>query len=107
RSGLWLEQRRFRIALWIAFVEALIVLFSHNLTKWTVIALAIVSVFAWYVGRDNRSQVLRNVLWILAASQLLAVIAVPLGWVFKWAVIGAVILFGVGGFFYLFTEHRR
>jgi hypothetical protein len=47
------------------------------------------------------------VLWIFAASQLLAVIAVILAWIVKWAVIMAVVVFAVLGLVYLFVDHRR
>jgi hypothetical protein len=106
RAGRWLETRRVRLACWIAAAEAIIVLFSHNLTKWTVIVLAIVSVLAWLGGRESSSHVVRQVLWIFAASQLLAVIAVILAWIVKWAVILAVVVFAVLGLVYLFLDRR-
>lgn len=106
RAGRWLQARRFRLSFWIAGVEALIVLFSHGLTKWTVIALAVVGVIAWFGGRDTRSQVVREVLWIFAASQLLAVIAVILGVIVKWAIILAAVVFAILGLAYLFLDRR-
>ena len=106
RAGRWLEQRRYRLSFWIAGLEALVVLFSHDVTKWTVIVLAIVGVIAWLGGRDTRSQVVREVLWIFAASQLLAVVAVILAWIVKWAVILAIVVFAVVGLGYLFLDRR-
>jgi hypothetical protein len=106
RAGRWLEQRRIRLSLWIAAAESVVVLFSHDLTKWTVIVLAVVGVVAWLGGRDSRSHVVREVLWIFAASQLLAVIAVILAWVLKWLVILAVIAFAVVGLGYLLLDRR-
>ena len=106
RAGRWLETRRVRLACWIAAAEAIVVLFSHNLTKWTVIALAIVSVLSWLGGRESSSHVVRQVLWIFAASQLLAVIAVILAWIVKWALIMAVVVFAVLGLVYLFLDRR-
>ena len=106
RAGRWLEQRRYRLSFWIAGLEALVVLFSHDVTKWTVVALAVVSVLAWLGGRESRSQVVRQVLWIFAASQLLAVIAVILGWIVKWALILAIVVFAIGGLAYLFLDRR-
>jgi hypothetical protein len=106
RAGRWLEAKRFRIALWVAAIEAIIVLFSHDITRWTVIALAVVSVLAWLGGRESRSDVVRQVLWIFAASQLLAVIAVILAWIVKWAVILAIVAFAVLGLVYLFLDRR-
>ena len=106
RPGRWLEARRIRLAAWIAAGEATVVLFSHDVTKWTVVALAVVSVLAWLGGRESRSQVVRQVLWIFAASQLLAVIAVILAWIVKWALILAVVAFAVLGLVYLFLDRR-
>jgi hypothetical protein len=106
RAGRWLEARRVRASLWVAGIESLVVLISHGITKWTVIALAVISVFAWVSGRDNRSQVIRELLWILAASQLLALVAVLLGIVVKWFLILAVVVFAVGGLIYVFRQRR-
>ena len=106
RAGRWLEAKRIRVSLWIAAAEAIIVLFSHNLTKWTVVVLAIVSVLAWLGGRESASHLVRQILWIFAASQLLAVIAVILAWIVKWALIMAVVIFAVLGLVYLFLDRR-
>jgi hypothetical protein len=106
KAAIWLRQRRTRIALWIGSAESLIVLLSHNVTKWTVIVLAIVAVLAWLGGRESRSHIVRNILWIFAASQLLAVIAVILGWIVKWAVILVVVIFAILGLVYLFLDRR-
>jgi hypothetical protein len=106
RAGRWLEQRRVRASLWIAAIESVVVLVSHDVTKWTVIALAVVGVIAWLAGRESRSQVVRQVLWIFAASQLLAVIAVILAWIVKWALILAIVAFAVLGLVYLFLDRR-
>src|SRR3954464_8602084 len=41
RTGRWLRVRRIRFALWIAVVEGVIVAFLHDVSRWTVIAIAI------------------------------------------------------------------
>ena len=48
----------------------------------------------------------REVLWIFAASQLLAVIAVILGVIVKWAIILAAVVFAILGLAYLFLDRR-
>jgi hypothetical protein len=106
RAGIWLHERRTRLALWIAAAESLVVLFSHDLTKWTVIALGVIAVLTYLGGRESRSQIVRQILWIFAASQLLAVIGVILAWIVKWAVIMAVVIFAVLGLVYLFVDRR-
>jgi hypothetical protein len=104
--GRWLEAHRMRLAAWIAAAESLVVLFSHDVTKWTVVVLAVVGVVAWLGGRDSGSHIVRQVLWIFAASQLLAVLAVILAWIVKWAVILAIVAFAVLGLAYLVTDRR-
>jgi hypothetical protein len=104
--GRWLHARRIRLSAWIAAAESLVVLLSHDVTKWTVIALAVVAVLVWLGGRESRSQFVRQLLWIFAASQLLAVIAVILAWIVKWAVILAIVVFAVVGLAYLFLDRR-
>ena len=104
--GGWLERRRIRLSAWIAAAEGLVVLFSHNITKWTVIVLAVVGTIAWLGGRDSKSRLVRQVLWIFAASQLLAVILVILAWIVKWALILAVVVFAIAGLAYLFLDRR-
>lgn len=106
RAGRWLHGRRYRLSFWIAGLEALVVAFSHDVTKWTVVVLAIVGVVAYLGGRDTRSDAVRQVLWIFAASQLLAVVAVILGWIVKWALILAIVVFAIVGLAYLFLDRR-
>jgi hypothetical protein len=78
-STRWLRDRRLRIALLIAFVESLLVLFSEH-GWWYVVAAAFVAVLAyWFVGR-RRPGTVYEITWIAAVSQLLAVL-VPVLWV--------------------------
>jgi hypothetical protein len=102
----WLASRRIRVALWVAGIEAIVVLVSSDVSKWTVIALAIVAVLTWLAGRESSSSTIRSILWIFAVSQLLAVIAVILAWIITWAAILAVVVFAIVGLLYLFREQR-
>ena len=86
--------------------EGVVVLFSHAVTKWTVIVLAIVGVIGWLGGRDSRSHIVRQVLWIFAAAQLLAVVLVILAWLVKWAIILAIVVLAIVGLAYLFADRR-
>jgi hypothetical protein len=104
--GAWLQHRRVRFAAWIALAEGVVVLFSHDITKWTVIVLAIVGVIAWLGGRENRSNLVRQILWIFAAAQLLAVILVILAWIVKWAIILGIVALAIFGLAYLFLDRR-
>jgi hypothetical protein len=104
--GSWLQTRRIRLAAWIAAGEGVVVLFSHDITRWTVIALAAVGVIGWLAGRESKSRTVRQILWIFAASQLLAVILVILAWIVKWAIILAVVVLAIAGLAYLFIDRR-
>ena len=62
RMGRWLRARRIRIALWIAVLEGIIVALAHDISRWTVVAIAI-PVLALYVvwGRQARSDTVRQI----------------------------------------------
>jgi hypothetical protein len=76
----WLRERRFRIALLIAFIESLAVVTSSLGWFW-VLGAAVIAVALYLLGRRTTSRSVHEVTWILAASQLIAVI-VPLLWEF-------------------------
>ena len=86
RSGtaLWLEARRLRIALGLAFFEGIIVALEKDFTRWTVIIIS-APIIAFYVlaGRTLESDTGRQLAWIAAATQafaiLLCVIALLIG----------------------------
>jgi hypothetical protein len=105
RLGLWLQERRIRVALWIAVVEGLLVA-VHVINRWVAIAVAIGAVTAYFFGlRESRSFTARQVGWILAASQA-AVVLIP----FLLLVVGTFALVAVGllaivALVALFSEH--
>ena len=107
RSGRWLRERRLRFTLWIAAFEGLLYLF-HVLHWWAAVALAIIAVgFWWFVARGNRSDALRELGWIFAASQLL-VLCVPIALtVVKAIAIGVIALLAIAALIFLFTERPR
>jgi hypothetical protein len=104
--GVWLKARRVRLSLWIAAAEGLIVAISHDLTKWGVVGLAVVAGLAWTFGRRSSSNGVRQVLWIFAASQMLALALVLFAVLFKWLVILGLIVFAVLGLAFLFFDRR-
>ena len=104
--GGWLRTHRNRLALWIAAGEGIIVAFSLGATKWAVIVLAALSVFAFAYGRNNSSNLVRQVLWIFAASQLLALLLVLFAVIVKWLVIVGLVAFAVIGLVYLLVDRR-
>jgi hypothetical protein len=104
--GGWLRARRNRLALWIAAVEGIIVAVSHDVTKWAVVGLAALAVFAFAYGRNNRSSLVKQALWIFAASQLLALLLVLFAVLVKWLVIVGLIVFALLGLGFLLLDRR-
>ena len=104
RSGRWLRERRLRFTLWIAAFEGLLYLF-RVLHWWEAVALAIIAVgFWWYVARGHRSDAVRQIGWIFAASQLL-VLCVPIALaVVKAIAIGVIALLAIAALIFLFRE---
>ena len=77
--GFWLRERRLRIALLIGLAESLLVVLGGLGWFW-VLAFAVAAVVLYaFVARGTRLRALRDVAWIFAASQLIAVI-VPVLW---------------------------
>ena len=74
-------------------LEGIIVALLHDISRWTVIAIAI-PVLALYVfwGRTAKSDTARQILWIGGASQALAVVVVILAFILSWL---ALILAGI------------
>jgi hypothetical protein len=104
--GVWLRERRHRLALWIAAAEGVVVAVSPDLTKWTVVALTAVSGIAWALGRNSRSNGLRQGLWIFVVSQLLAVVLVLFAVFFKWLLILGLIACAVIALAFLWLDRR-
>jgi hypothetical protein len=104
RTGRWLRERRLRLTLWIAAFEGLLYLF-HALHWWAAVALAVIAVmFWWYVARSHRSDALRQLGWIFAASQLL-VLCVPVALsIVKAIAIGVIALLAIGALIFLFRQ---
>ena len=82
RIGRWLRERRLRLALWVAVIEGLLVALTADLTKWTVLVIGVI-LLAFYMvaGRNMRWDVARQLSWIAAASQALAILVVILAFV--------------------------
>jgi hypothetical protein len=96
-----------RISLWIAAAEAILVAVLHDVTRYTVIAVAILAVVVyWYAGRRTRSDTVHQLAWIFAFSQLLAVLAAILAIIVFWTAIILVIVFALVALFFVFTDRR-
>ena len=108
RTGRWLRGRRVRLALWVAVVEGVLVALTPDLTKWTVLVLGVI-LLAFYMvaGRNIRWDVARQLSWIAAASQALAILVVILAFVLGLVAIVAVVIFAIIALVYLFSDSRR
>jgi hypothetical protein len=108
RIGRWLRERRLRLALWVAVIEGLLVALTPDLTKWTVLIIGVV-LLAFYMvaGRHMRWDVARQLSWIAAASQALAILVVILAFVLKLVAIVAVVIFALVALAYLFSDARH
>jgi hypothetical protein len=91
RIGRWLRARRLRIALWIAVVEGILIVFDVISGWLALLAAAIVILFYLLVGRELRPGAVRQSSWILAASQMLVALVPVLVFV-----VGALALIVVG-----------
>ena len=108
RIGRWLRERRLRLALWVAVVEGLLVALTPDLTKWTVIIIGTILLALYIVaGRNMRWDVGRQLTWIAAASQALAILVVILAFVLGLIAIVLVGVFAIVALAYLFSDSRR
>ena len=105
RTGRWLRARRVRIVLWIVVAEGILVALSHDLTKWTVIGIAI-PILALYAlwARNSSSDTIRQLGWIGGASQSLAVVVVILGVLLSWLPLVLAAIFAVIALLFLFSD---
>ena len=77
RAFIW--NTKTKIALGIAAAEALIVWVKSDFTTWTVVIISIpIILFYLLAGRTLESQTWRDVSWVAATAQALAVVAVIL-----------------------------
>jgi len=71
---MWLRERRFRTALWIALIEGLLVIL-HVIDKWAAIGVAVVILGLYFLlGRNSKSPTIREVSWVAAVSQAILIL---------------------------------
>lgn len=91
RSSRWVRAYRLRIALWIAIVEGVLVVFNVIDVLPTLIVAALVVGFYFWLGQRLRAGLARDAAWIGAVSQAMVAL-VPL----LVLVIGTLALIAVG-----------
>ena len=110
RMTSWLHQRRYQIVLWVAVVEGIIAGVTHGLHIWTIVILgvfAFASLMLYGLAREKtNSPFLREVGWLLAASQLGATIVVAAGYIVLGALIILIVIFALVALGLLLLERR-
>jgi hypothetical protein len=106
RTGRWLRARRVRVALWIAVIEGVLVLFDV-IPEWAALVTgAAVIAFYLFIGRELPSDTGRQISWIAALSQVcVALVPVLVFFIGVLAVI-ALALLAVVALVALFADRR-
>jgi hypothetical protein len=108
RTGRWLRERRLKLALWIAVAEGIVVALRGDISRWTVVVIAALVLVVYMVVRDRtRWDAARELIWIVAASQVFALLVVILAFVIGALALVLVVLFALVALAYLFSDLRR
>lgn len=99
---------RTKIALGIAFVEGIIVWVGHDLSRWTVFGIAIPLILLWFVwGRNSSRRLIREITWVGAASQALALVLVILAVILSWLALLLAVILAVLALLFLFADRPK
>jgi hypothetical protein len=105
-----LHQHRYQIVLWIAVIEGVVAGLTHGLHVWTIVVLGLIafgSLMLYGFTRERTSSpFLRQVAWLLAASQLGATIVVAAGYILLGALIILIVVFALVALGLLLLERR-
>jgi FtsH-binding integral membrane protein len=107
--GQYLRQHRLRLSLSIALAEGFLVLIHVIEPHFILYLLAAVALVFWFgFARNYQSSTARQVGWIFAASQSIAVL-VPIVWaITKVAIaIAVVVAIAIAALYFLFTEREK
>jgi len=108
RASRWLRERRLRLALWIAVAEGIVVAIRGDISRWTVVIIAALVLLLYMSLRDRIGwDAGRQVLWVVAASQVMALLVVILAFVVGVIALVLVGLFAVLALIYLVSDLRR
>jgi FtsH-binding integral membrane protein len=106
----WLHRHRFRIVLWVAVVEGIVVWATHGFHIATIIVLAAIAFACLMLYRftteRTQSSFLHQLTWLLAASQLGATILVAAGYILIGALIVLLVIFALVALGLLLLDHR-
>jgi hypothetical protein len=97
-----------RLAIYVAVAEGLIVALENDISKWTVMILAIAVLALYFVaGRDLKWDVGRQLAWIAAASQVLALLVALFAFILWGVALGVVVVLAILALVYLYSDLRR
>jgi len=108
RLSAWVRERRLRLALWIAVFEGIVVTIRGDISRWTVVVIATL-VLTIYMSLRERIHwdAGRQFLWIVAASQVMALLVVLLAFIVGAVALILVVLFAIAALVYLVSDLRR
>lgn len=95
-----------RIALWTAVIESILAAVTHDISRVTIVVLAAIFVPIYFIWGRNQGDTIRQVTWIAAASQSLAVVAAALAYFLGLIVLVVAGLFAAVALFLIFSERR-
>ena len=108
RSSRWLRDHRLRLALWIAVLEGIVVAVRGDISRWTVVVIAALVLGLYVALRDRiRWDAGRQVLWTVAASQVMALLVVIIAFLAGAIALALVVVLAVVALAYLYADLRR
>ena len=106
----WLHRHRLRIVLWVAVIEGIAAWVTHGLHIATIVVLGVIALACLMLYRftteRTQSSFLRQLAWLLAASQLGATILVAAGYILIGALIVLLVIFALVALGLLLLDHR-
>jgi hypothetical protein len=106
RPGRWLRERRVRVALWIAVIEGVLVVF--HAISWPIALIVAIAVVVLYFSAGNRlrSDVAGQIAWIAAVSQALVALVPVFVFIVGTLALIIVALLAVVALVLLFSDRR-
>ena len=96
RTGRWLRQRRLTIVLWTLVLEGIVVALSPEISRLTVVIVALLAAALYFAaGRRTTWDTGRQISWIAAMSQSLAVVFVVFAHFIFWLALLAAAVFAL------------
>jgi hypothetical protein len=106
----WFHRHRYRIVLWVAVIEGLLVWATHGLHIGTIVVLGVIAFACLMLYRftteRTKSSFLHQLVWLLAASQLGATVLVAAGYIVIGALIILLVIFALVALGLLLLDRR-